>query len=157
MRCANVLSGKTSPPRIHDAKIWLNPKGCTTENVTMSQWTALAKLQAAEQAGTHDGRKHPRFVAHNIRCSKGQVTDFSATGLRITYGKDMRFEIGAMLDLELCTPSGVLRCSAEVMWTQRRSRKEFVAGFRFEDPEVHKTLRLFDRGFDPLSIGVLDC
>ncbi len=123
----------------------------------MSQWTALAKLQAAEQSGSREDRLHPRFVANNLKCCKGQVRDFSATGLRIVYPKVMRFDTGSVVDLELCSPSGVVRCAAQVMWTNRVDRKQFVVGFRFLEPDMHKRIRLFDRGFDPLSVSPFDC
>lgn len=119
----------------------------------MSQWTALAKLQAEQQAGSKEDRRHPRFVANNLNCSKGQVCDFSASGLRIVYPKDMRFRAGSIIELELCSPSGIVRCSAQIMWSNRVSRKQYVVGFRFMEPDMYKKIRLFDRGFDPLAVS----
>ena len=120
----------------------------------MNQWTALAKLQY--ESGKREDRLHPRFVAHELNCSKGTVSDFSATGLRITYRKDMKFDKGDLLYLELCSPRGILRCEAEVMWTNRVSRRQYDVGFRFTDAQAHKTLKLFNCVFDPLSEGLLD-
>jgi hypothetical protein len=120
----------------------------------MNQWTALAKLQA--ESGKREDRKHPRFVANQLNCTKGIVADFSATGLRICYRKDMKFVNGDFVFLELCSPKGVIRCECQVVWTKRASRRQFEVGFRFTDPDIHKSIRLFDCGFDPLGEGLLD-
>ncbi|MCA9275931.1 MAG: PilZ domain-containing protein [Phycisphaerales bacterium] len=120
----------------------------------MSQWTALAKLQ--QQAGQKEDRKHPRFRAHQMNCAKGEVADFSATGLRIVYRKKLKLEQGDQVMLELASPRGILRCEAVVMWVRQSSRKEFEVGYRFLSEDTHKQIRLFESGFDPLSIGYLD-
>lgn len=120
----------------------------------MSQWSAYAKLQAEE--GKREDRQHPRFVAHSFNCSKGVVTDFSASGLRIAYKKDMKFTPGESIDLELYSMKGMHKCTAQVMWTNRKTRKLYEVGFRFTDPNTYKQMRLFECGYDPLSSGMLD-
>lgn len=119
----------------------------------MSIRVAIAKLQ--EEAGKHEDRKFPRFRAQHINCAKGNVTDFSATGLRIVYCKDMKLSIGDRQNLELSSPRGVLRCEAKVMWTRRISRRHYEVGYNFIDENTHKQIRLFETGFDPLSEGML--
>ena len=120
----------------------------------MNQWTALAKLE--EERGKPEDRKHPRFVAHSFNCSKGVVTDFSASGLRISYRKDMKFKEGQLVDLELYSMKGMHQCEAQVMWARRISRKQFDVGFRFTDPNSHKKMKLFECGYDPLSETIFD-
>lgn len=115
----------------------------------MNQWTALAKLE--KERGKPEDRKHPRFVAHSFNCPKGVVTDFSASGLRISYKKDMKFQVGHLVDLELYSMKGMHQCEAQVMWTQKVSRKQFDVGFRFTDPNSSKQMKLFECGYDPLS------
>jgi len=118
------------------------------------QWGALARLQESEDKS--DLRTHPRFVAKSMNCTKGIVSDFSATGLRITYKKCMKFEAGDKVDLELYSPKGMHSCSAQVMWVDRKSRKCFEVGFQFLDPDAVKQMHLFNVGFDSLSSGMLD-
>lgn len=123
----------------------------------MSQWTAFAKLQKeAEDPRGPDARQHPRFVASSCNCEKGIVSDFSATGLRITYRKCQKFAVGDMANLELYSPKGKHTCVAEVMWIDRKSRKCIEVGFKFTSPNSAKQMRLFEVGFDPLSKGELD-
>ncbi len=123
----------------------------------MSQWTAFAKLQKeAEEPRGPEARRHPRFVASSCNCEKGAVSDFSATGLRITYSKCQKFEVGDMVDLELYSLKGKHTCVAEVMWISKKSRKQFEVGFKFADPDSAKQMRLFEVGFDPLNQGELD-
>lgn len=118
------------------------------------QWAALARLQESEDKG--DLRSHPRFVAKCMNCEKGIVSDFSATGLRITYKKNLKLKTGDKVDLELYSPKGMHTCTAEVMWLDRKSRKCFEVGFQFLDPNAIKQMRLFSAGFDSLSSGMLD-
>lgn len=120
----------------------------------MSQWVAYAKLQ--QDWGKPEERKFPRFRAEQFNCKKGVVVDFSATGLRIAYKKDMKLQPGEIAELELCSPKGIVRCRAQVVWARARSRKLYEAGFRFMDEETHKQIRLFERAYDPLSEGMLD-
>lgn len=120
----------------------------------MSQWVAYAKLQ--EEANKAEGRRHPRFVAHSFNCEKGVVSDFSATGLRITYRKDQKLEAGDVVMLELFSPKGQHNCSARVMWIKHPTKKHYEVGFQFCDPEAAKQIRLFEVGFDPMSEGTLD-
>ena len=135
-------------------EVILNPPPGIVDKPGMNQCTALAKLQY--ESGKQEDRLHPRFVAHELNCRKGIVSDFSATGLRISYRKDMKFAQGDLVHLELCSPRGILRCQGEVMWTNRASRRQYDVGFRFTDPQAHKTLKLFNCVFDPLSEGLLD-
>lgn len=120
----------------------------------MNQWTALAKLE--QERGKPEDRKHPRFVAHSFNCSKGVVTDFSSSGLRISYKKDMKFQVGQLVDLELYSLKGMHQCEAQVMWTTKVSRKQHDVGFRFTDPNSSKQMKLFECGYDPLSETLLD-
>lgn len=120
----------------------------------MNQWAALAKLE--EVRDRREKRRHPRFVAHSINCPKGVVVNFSASGLRISYRKDMKFRVGHLVDLELYSMRGVHHCEAQVMWLRRVSRRQYDVGFRFTDPHAHKELNLFENGFDGLSESVLD-
>ena len=121
---------------------------------TTGQWAALARLQECEDKS--DLRTHPRFIAKSMNCEKGVVSDFSATGLRITYKKCMKFEAGDKVDLELYSPKGMHSCTAQVMWIDRKSRKCFQVGFLFLDPDAIKQMQLFNVGFDSLSNGTLD-
>ncbi len=118
---------------------------------TNGQWAALARLQ--ESCDKSEARTHPRFVAHCMNCEKGIVSDFSATGLRITYKKCMKFVVGDHMDLELYSPKGMHTCTAEVMWVDKKSRKCFEVGFRFLDPDSVKKMQLFNVGFDSLHDG----
>tara|TARA_A100000171_G_scaffold52510_1_gene71162 strand:- start:3702 stop:4082 length:381 start_codon:yes stop_codon:yes gene_type:complete len=120
----------------------------------MNQWAALAKLE--KERGKPEDRKYPRFVAHSFNCAKGVVTDFSASGLRISYKKDMKFRVGQLVDLELYLMKGMHQCEAQVMWAKRVSRKQHDVGFRFTDPNTHKHMKLFECGYDPLSETLLE-
>lgn len=118
-------------------------------NNSTGQWAALARLQHEEKMS--DLRTHPRFVAHSMNCEKGVVSDFSATGMRITYKKCQKFESGDRVELELYSPKGMHKCEALVMWVDKKSRKCFEVGFQFLDPDGVKKMHLFNVGFDSLS------
>lgn len=118
-------------------------------NNSTGQWAALARLH--NQVEKSDLRNHPRFVAHSMNCEKGAVSDFSASGLRITYTKNQKFETGDMVDLELYSPKGMHQCTAEVMWIDKKSRKCFEVGFKFLDPEAVKKMQLFNLGFNAFN------
>ncbi len=122
-------------------------------NTNTGQWAALARLQESEEKA--ESRTHPRFVAHSMNCEKGVVSDFSAMGLRITYTRCPKFSVGDRVDLELYSPKGMHSCTAEVMWTDRKSRRCFEVGFRFLDAQAVKRMQLFQVGFDGLSSGVM--
>tara|TARA_R110002073_G_scaffold275332_1_gene438888 strand:- start:58177 stop:58653 length:477 start_codon:yes stop_codon:yes gene_type:complete len=118
-------------------------------NNNTGQWAALARLQHEDKKS--DLRTHPRFVAHSMNCMKGAVSDFSATGLRITYKKCQKFEAGDQVELELYSPKGMHSCEAVVMWIDKKSRKCIEVGFKFVDPDAVKQMHLFNVGFDSLS------
>lgn len=135
-------------------RIGLDPGRTQPDESEMYLWAALAKLE--ETRDRREQRRHPRFIAHSINCARGVVVNFSASGLRISYSKDMKFRVGHLVDLELYTTSGLHRCEAQVMWLKRVSRRQYDVGFRFTDPHAHTKLRLFENGFDPLSETLLD-
>jgi hypothetical protein len=135
-------------------RIGLDPGRMQPDEGEMNQWAALAKLEQTRDR--REQRRHPRFVAHSINCVRGEVVNFSASGLRISYSRDMKFRVVHLVDLELYTTSGVHRCEAQVMWLKRVSRRQYDVGFRFTDPHTHTKLRLFENGFDGLSESMLD-
>jgi len=116
----------------------------------MTSWTALAKL--AQESGP-EARRHPRFKARAMLVDRGEVMDFSATGIRIRFRKMPRYEVGQTVELCLMSPQGERRCLAEVVRINKVGRKQVDVGFRFPDEKTAQAMELFRAAWDPLEDG----
>jgi len=116
----------------------------------MTMWTALAKI--AKEQGP-DGRQRPRFRASGLVVDHGVVTDFSASGLRISFTKAPKYCEGDSVELTLQSERGSRTCLAEVVWIAKTGRRSADIGFRFPSEQVAEEMQLFKAAFDPLAGG----
>lgn len=114
----------------------------------MNGWSALAKL--TQETGP-EARKTPRFRANEILVEKGEVLDYSATGLRIRFFKHPRFRVGDSIELELMCPNGSKACRGTVVWLNPLGRKACEAGIRLDEGGSGPSL--FRAAWDPLGDG----
>ncbi len=80
-----------------------------------------------------ENRSSGRASTHRITCSLGQVSDISATGMRVVCRGKLNVKEDEIIPMTVHTPSGPIALSAQAIWILKTGILRHEVGFRFID------------------------
>lgn len=111
----------------------------------MNLWRKLTQAKPGDAPWRK--RKAERFGGATVRCELGEVTDVSATGMRVMASGKPPVKPGGVLALRIRFGDGALQLQAQVRWVRRRGLKRHEMGLHFVQvkPGMAKVLEAIAR------------
>ncbi len=106
-------------------------------------------------ASPQNRRRHGRVRTLDVQCSLGEVTDISASGMRVCGRGKPSLPQGVATTITLATPAGMLAVEIGVAWVRRVGFRGWEMGLEFVTvtPQVVEGVRAVLRG---ASVGPVE-